>query len=159
MEARGCAIGGGFWTALTTVLSCTGLLSALCSLLLVSPLVLRTPYFTLLLPYSPYLSSYTSSCSHARGNEALATPCNAGRSVLPPSLRLRSPWLFYYAKGNHMQRSCRSKSKRTSMPALRDSSSHTPDQLCDRSFGNVTFVGAHDSYAVGTKSRTFFAVA
>lgn len=25
-------------------------------------------------------------------------------------------------------------------------------QLCDRSFGNVTFVGAHDSYAVGTNS-------
>ncbi|TFK94418.1 PLC-like phosphodiesterase [Polyporus arcularius HHB13444] len=25
-------------------------------------------------------------------------------------------------------------------------------ELCDRSFGNVTFVGAHDSYAVGTKS-------
>ncbi|KAI0375129.1 PLC-like phosphodiesterase [Pilatotrama ljubarskyi] len=25
-------------------------------------------------------------------------------------------------------------------------------ELCDRSFGNVTFVGAHDSYAVGTSS-------
>ncbi|TBU63819.1 PLC-like phosphodiesterase [Dichomitus squalens] len=25
-------------------------------------------------------------------------------------------------------------------------------ELCDRSFGNVTFVGAHDSYAVGTNS-------
>lgn len=23
-------------------------------------------------------------------------------------------------------------------------------ELCDRSYGNITFVGAHDSYAVGT---------
>lgn len=26
-------------------------------------------------------------------------------------------------------------------------------QLCDRSYGNVTFVGAHDSYAVGVNNR------
>lgn len=26
-------------------------------------------------------------------------------------------------------------------------------QLCDRSFGNVTFVGAHDSYAVSSINR------
>ena len=98
---------------------------------------------------------YTSSCSHTRGNEALATSHNAGRSLLPTSLRLRCLWFCYYAKGNYMQRSCRSKSYLTSMPSPRDRPPHTPDQLCDRSFGNVTFVGAHDSYAVGTNSRTF----
>lgn len=26
-------------------------------------------------------------------------------------------------------------------------------ELCSRSFGNVTFVGAHDSYAVGVNNR------
>jgi len=26
-------------------------------------------------------------------------------------------------------------------------------ELCDRSFGNVTFVGAHDSYAIGVNNR------
>ncbi|KAI6031557.1 PLC-like phosphodiesterase [Pisolithus microcarpus] len=30
----------------------------------------------------------------------------------------------------------------------------SPD-LCDRSFGNVTFVGTHDSYAVGVNNRRF----
>jgi hypothetical protein len=30
----------------------------------------------------------------------------------------------------------------------------SPD-LCTRSFGNVTFVGAHDSYAVGTNNSEF----
>ena len=29
-------------------------------------------------------------------------------------------------------------------------------ELCNRSFGNVTFVGAHDSYAIGVNNREFF---
>lgn len=29
----------------------------------------------------------------------------------------------------------------------------TDGKLCDRSYGNVTFVGAHDSYAVGVNNR------
>lgn len=39
-------------------------------------------------------------------------------------------------------------------PARRTTTScnGSPD-LCDRSFGNVTFVGAHDSYAVGVNNR------
>jgi hypothetical protein len=29
-------------------------------------------------------------------------------------------------------------------------------QLCDRSYGNITYVGAHDSYAVGVNNREFY---
>lgn len=28
-------------------------------------------------------------------------------------------------------------------------------ELCDRGFGNVTFVGAHDSYAIGVNNGTY----
>ena len=28
-------------------------------------------------------------------------------------------------------------------------------ELCDRSFGNVTFVGAHDSYAIGANNGMY----
>lgn len=31
-------------------------------------------------------------------------------------------------------------------------------ELCNRSFGNITFVGAHDSYAIGVNSRTFWII-
>jgi hypothetical protein len=41
----------------------------------------------------------------------------------------------------------------TESPAIRRATicNGSPD-LCTRSFGNVTFVGAHDSYAVGTNN-------
>ena len=29
----------------------------------------------------------------------------------------------------------------------------TGNQFCDRSYGNISFVGTHDSYAVGTNNR------
>lgn len=44
----------------------------------------------------------------------------------------------------------------TESPPLRRATicNGSPD-LCTRSFGNVTFVGAHDSYAVGTNNSEF----
>ncbi|KAL1748991.1 PLC-like phosphodiesterase [Schizophyllum fasciatum] len=41
-----------------------------------------------------------------------------------------------------------------SAPLRRASTCNGFSQLCDKSFGNVSFVGAHDSYAVGTDNLT-----
>ena len=41
----------------------------------------------------------------------------------------------------------------TELPVRRATTCNGSPDLCSRSFGNVTFVGAHDSYAVGVNNR------
>lgn len=41
----------------------------------------------------------------------------------------------------------------TDSPVRRATTCNGSPDLCNRSFGNVTFVGAHDSYAVGVNNR------
>ena len=38
---------------------------------------------------------------------------------------------------------------------LRSLLNSRPPQFCNRSYGNITYVGAHDSYAVGVNNRKF----
>lgn len=40
-------------------------------------------------------------------------------------------------------------------PARRATTCNGSANLCSRSYGNVTFVGTHDSYAVGVNNRKF----
>lgn len=46
----------------------------------------------------------------------------------------------------------------TESPSRRATTCNGSADLCNRSFGNITFVGTHDSYAVGVNNRKSLAV-